>query len=79
MCGFFKRNCLGLQQLQPEVVGTYVPGTGILGWGCGVGLGLLAPKILLPNFYPPNMGVGPAHSVSVPLLLIWLNVVSLIL
>ena len=40
---FFKRNCLGLQKclplnqsllvLQPEVMGTYLPGTGTLGWG----------------------------------------------
>ena len=40
MCWFFKRNCLGLLHwlnphwfLQPEIVGTYLSGTGILGWG----------------------------------------------
>ena len=42
MCRLFKRNCLGIQQffplthsplvLQPEVMGTYLPGTGTLGW-----------------------------------------------
>ena len=32
----------------------------------GVGLGLLASKVSLLNFYPG--GCGPAHSVSVPLL-----------
>ena len=47
--------------------------------GPGVGLGLLAPKISLPNFYPPDVDVGPAHSVSVPLLPVWVDVVSLIL
>ena len=28
--------------------------------GSGLGLGLLAPEIYLPNFYPPHVGVGPA-------------------
>ena len=55
----------------------YLPGTGTL--GPGVGLGLLAPEISLPNFYPPYMGEGPAHSASVPLLPVWIDVVSLIL
>ena len=46
--------------------------------GPGVGLGLLAPKISLPNFYPPHVDVGPAHSMSPPLLPVWTDVVSLI-
>ena len=60
MCGFFRRNCLGLQNfflwfnihwfLQPKVVGTYLPDTGTLGWGTRVGLGLLAPEIFLLIF-----------------------------
>ena len=29
--------------------------------GPSVGLGLLTPKISLLNFYPPHVGVGPAH------------------
>ena len=33
----------------------------------GVSLGLLAPKISLPNFYPPHVGEGPARSASAPL------------
>ena len=33
-----------------------------------MGLGLLAPEIALLNFYPPHVGVGPAHSASVLLL-----------
>ena len=41
-------------------------------------LGLLPPKISLPNFYPPHMGVGPDNSVSTPHLLVWMDVVSLI-
>ena len=36
--------------------------------GPGVGLGLLPPKISLPNFYPPHVDVGPDHSTSPPLL-----------
>ena len=68
MCGFPKRNCLGsssfFHQLnphwfsQPEVVGTYLPGTGTMGWGPGVGLGLLAPEISLPDFYPHGCGAS---------------------
>ena len=37
----------------------------------GVGLGLFTPEISLLNFYPPHMDVGPAHSVSLPLLDRW--------
>ena len=47
MCGFFKGNCSSnfFHQLnpcwflQPEVMGTYLPGTGTLGWRarCGAG------------------------------------------
>ena len=43
VCGFFKRNFLDSRSffhcfnpcwfLQPEVMGTYLPGTGTLGWG----------------------------------------------
>ena len=51
------------------------PGLGVP----GVGLGLLAPKIFLMNFYPPYAGMEPACSVSVPLLPVWMDVVSLIL
>ena len=46
--------------------------------GHDVGLGLLIPEISLPNFYPIHMDEGPAHSVSAPLLLVWMDVVSLI-
>ncbi|KAF6119961.1 hypothetical protein HJG60_010328 [Phyllostomus discolor] len=38
--------------------------------GPDVELGLLAPEILLPNFYSPHVDVGPAHSASLPLLLV---------
>ena len=64
--------------LQPKVVGTYLPGTGTLGWGACVGLGLLTCEISLPNFYLPHAGVGPARSASAPLLPVWMDVVSLI-
>ena len=43
--------------------------------GPGVGLGLFAPEISLLNFYP-QVGVGPAHSLSAPLLPVWMDVVS---
>ena len=59
-------------------MGTYLPGTETLGWGPGVGLGLLAPGISLLNFYPPHVDVGPACSTSVSLLPVWMDVVSLI-
>ena len=66
-----------LLALQPEVVGTYLPGIRILGRGPGVDLGLLSHEISLLNFYPPHMGAGSAHSVSPPLLPVWTDVVSL--
>ena len=66
VCGFFKRDCLGLQSffhcfnphwfLPPEVMGTYLPGTGTLAGWPGVDLGLLTPEISLLNFYLPCMG-----------------------
>ena len=64
--------------LQPEVVGTYLPGTGTLGWEAWCGAGLLIPKIPLPNFYPPHVDEGLAHSTSLPLLSVWMDVFSLI-
>ena len=42
--------------------------------GPGVGLGLLAPEIALPNFYPPHMDVEPAHSACLPFLPVWMDV-----
>ena len=44
-------------------------------WAEGLGVELLALEISLPNFYPPLMGMGPAHSVSAPVT----SLVSLIL
>ena len=41
--------------LQPEVMGTYLPGTGTLDWGPGLGLGLLTPKIP-PEFLSTTCG-----------------------
>ena len=46
--------------------------------GSGVRLGLLAPKISLPVFYLPYMDVGTTHFMSLPLLPVWMDVVSLI-
>ena len=47
--------------------------------GSGVGLGLLTPEISLLNFYLPHMVVGPAHSMSLSLPRVWMDVVSSIL
>ena len=46
--------------------------------GPGVGLGLLAPEISLPYFHTAHVDLGPARSVSLPLLPVWLEVISLI-
>ena len=59
--------------LQPEFMGTYLPGAGTLAWGPDVGLVFLAPETSLPNFYPPHMDVGPGCSTSS---LLWMDVVS---
>ena len=46
--------------------------------GTGVGLGLLAPKISLLDFYLPLVDVGPARSTSSSLLPVRMDVVSLV-
>ena len=61
--------------LQPEVIETSLPGPGTLGWvawygtetPCSLG-GRLRIQDILPDYYLPHMGVGPAHSTSLPLL-----------
>ena len=75
--------CVGSLRETPEVSSTDSIPTGFCSqklWGLtflalepwtvgpSVGLGLLTPEISLVNFYPPHVGVGPAHSVSPPLL-----------
>ena len=47
--------------------------------GPGVGLGLLAPKISLLNFYLLHMDVGPTCCISLPFLPVWMDVVFLVL
>ena len=59
-------------------MGTYLPGTESCAGVPGVGLVLLTPKVFLPNFYPPYVDVEPDCFLSVPLLPIWMDVVSLI-
>ena len=59
-CGFFQRNCLGLQQPPPptqsplvfpsEVVGSYLPSIGILGWGTWCGSGIPCSGDIPPEF-----------------------------
>ena len=50
-------------------------------WAGGpeVDVALFTPEISLWNFYPPYVVVGPARSESLPLLPVWMDVVSLIL
>ena len=90
MCGFFKGNCLGLQNFllltqSPLVFAARSYGD-LSSWHwnhglgrAGMGLGLLAPGISLLNIYPPHMNVGPAHLTSLHHLPVWMDVVSLIL
>ena len=61
MCTFFERQCLGIQQffhwlnphwfLQPEVMETYLPGTGTLGWGTCWGAGTSLSRGIPPKFF----------------------------
>ena len=55
-------------------MGTYLLGTGTLGWVPGVGLGVFALKISILNFYLPHVDVGQACSVFLPLIPIWMDV-----
>ena len=89
VCGFPKRNCLGLQQPPPPTQSLLVYAARSCGdlfifpalepWagGPGVGLGLLAPKVSLWIFI--HVRVGTVLSASVPLLPVWMDVVSSIL
>ena len=89
VCRFFKRNCLGLQLSSTDSIpaGFCSPKLwrliflALAPWAerPGMGLGLLSLEISLPNFYPQHIGVGPACSVSVSLLQVWMDVDSLIL
>ena len=88
MCGFFKRNCLGpqsfFQQLYPcwflqrEVVGTYLPGIGSLGWRAWCGAGCPHSQGIRLKFLSTALGCGTTHSASTPLLPVWMDMVSLI-
>ena len=89
MCGFFKKNYLELQKFLPPTqcplgfatrrYGNLSSYHWHLGQGPCLGLGLLTPEISLLSFYPTHVDVGPAFSISLPLLPVWMNVVSLIL
>ena len=68
MCGFFKVNCLGLQRfliliqscwfLQPEVMGTYLSGTGTLDCGSWCGAGTPCSQDIPPEFLSTTRGCG---------------------
>ena len=78
MCGFFKSNCFGSGSffhqlnphwfLQPEVVGTYLPGTGILGCGTWCGTGTPHSRDIPPESLSTTHGCGtsPFHICAPP-------------
>ena len=83
-CVPFKRRHLRILQFLPLpppilVWGTYLPGTGTLGWEVRLGLGFLIPKVSLLIFIH-HVWVRDhpfCVSVSPPLLPIWMNVTSI--
>ena len=65
-CNFF--HCLNPHWfLQPEVTGTYLPGTGTLGWVVWSGAGVPRSWGMPPIFYPPHIDVGLPITVSASL------------
>ena len=78
LCAFFKRNCLGLQKFLPLTQSPLVFAARIYGdldtlhWnpglgGPGVGLGLLAPEISLPNLSTTcGCETSPSHVCTPP-------------
>ena len=66
--------------LEPEVIGTYLPGTGTQGWMVLCGAGMPRSRGILPNFYLTHVCVDHPFclSTSLPLLPIWMNVTFLI-
>ena len=66
--------------LQPDVIGTYIPGIGTLCWGAWGGAGTSCSWDIPPQFLSTTYVCGePGPSMSVPLLEVWMGVVSLIL
>ena len=68
VCDLVKRNCLGHRSffhwlnpcwfLQPEVMGTYLPGSGTLGWGAWCGAGTPGSWDIPPIFSYSTCGFG---------------------
>ena len=48
--------------LQPEVVGTYLPGTGTLGWGAWYGAGTPRSRDIPPKFLSTTYVCGTSYS-----------------
>ena len=65
-CSFFRRPNPHWF-LQPEVMGSELPGTGTLGWVAWSGAGIPCSRGIFPYFYPPYVDVGPSFHVSMPL------------
>ena len=83
MCGFFKRNCLWLQQFllptqSPKLWGLTFLALELWAEGPGMGLGLLAPEISLLNFFIHAMWVWDQPFPHLRLPSVWMDVVSLI-
>ena len=85
VCVFFKRNCFGSSSvfhwlnspwfLQPGVAGTYLSGTGTMAYWAWRGAGTTHSWDIPPEFLSTTHGKGPAGSVYVLLLPVWMDVV----
>ena len=66
--------------LQPELMGTYLPGSGTLAWVVWCGAGSFVPKVSFLIFIHHTCVWDHVFciSMSLPLLPIWMNVISLI-
>ena len=77
VCGFFKRDCLGLQNFlslpqsllvfAARSTGAYLPGTGTLGWRAWCGAGTPHSQDIPPEFLSTMYGCGTSPScISTP-------------
>ena len=86
LCGFFRRNCLRLQKFLPLTQSLVVCGQKLwrlifLALECWAGGLVWVWDFSLPRYLSQifiHMGVGPAHSMFMPLPPVWMDKVSLI-
>ena len=86
MWEYFKRNCFRLQNFLPPSQQSQVFAARSCGdlsswhWSPGLEEAQCGSwDSSLPSFYPLHVDFGPAHSISAPVLPVWIGVVSLIL